>query len=179
MIKENKIYSKVIDNFLLHKTIFFDSNPVEKFNRINLSEDKEFLQASYIEMNHKHTFEAHQHKYQLRPPEKVIAQETWIIIDGKVMVDYFDIDGSHLQSQLLNRGDLTITFYGGHTYTSLDENTHVYEIKTGPYTDQHTDKIRYSDPNWKEYKSMAINDIMNISSANSIYEATILKSKRN
>ena len=37
------------------------------------------------------------------------------------------------------RGDCTIL--GGHNYTSLTENTLVYEFKTGPYDGQSKDKI--------------------------------------
>ena len=41
---------------------------------------------------------------------------------------------------MLETGDVSITLYGGHTYTIL-EDALVYEFKTGPYTGQENDKI--------------------------------------
>lgn len=152
MIKENKIYSRAINNLLLHKVIFFSDSPVEKFNRINLSEDEEFIQVAYIEMNNNHTFEPHQHIFKDSKSKTVIAQESWVIIKGKVKVNYYDIDGQHLGAFILNAGDITITFRGGHNYTALEQDTIVYEIKTGPYDGVDSDKIRYSSPKWPEYK---------------------------
>ena len=36
--------------------------------------------------------------------------------------------------------DISITFYGGHNYVSLEDDTRVYEYKTGPYMGQARDK---------------------------------------
>ena len=63
-----------------------------------------------------------------------------MVIQGSVKVDYYDLDDSLLESVILNEGDCTITLRGGHNYTSLDENTLVYEFKTGPYLGLDFDK---------------------------------------
>jgi hypothetical protein len=34
-----------------------------------------------------------------------------------------------------------MTFEGGHTYEALEDDTVVYEYKTGPYQGQESDKI--------------------------------------
>ena len=69
-----------------------------------------------------------------------IAQESWIVIHGKVEVTYYDLDDSVLEKTIINRGECTITYRGGHNYLSLEDNTNVYEMKTGPYLGQKFDK---------------------------------------
>ena len=62
------------------------------------------------------------------------------MIKGKIKVDYYDLDDQLLESFILSEGDCTITLYGGHNYTSLADDTLVYEFKTGPYIGQSNDK---------------------------------------
>ena len=69
-----------------------------------------------------------------------IAQESWIVIEGRVEVTYFDLDDSILKKVIINKGECTITYRGGHNYLSLEDNTNVYEMKTGPYFGQKFDK---------------------------------------
>ena len=38
-----------------------------------------------------------------------------------------------------------MTFEGGHTYTILEDETIVYEYKTGPYKGQENDKVFIKD----------------------------------
>ena len=71
----------------------------------------------------------------------MIAQESWVIVKGSVEVSFFDIDGSFLEKHVLNAGDSSFTLEGGHTYEILEDDTLVYEYKTGPYTGQHNDKV--------------------------------------
>jgi len=40
----------------------------------------------------------------------------------------------------LRPGDASFTLYGGHTYEILEDDTIVYEYKTGPYEGQKLDK---------------------------------------
>ena len=71
----------------------------------------------------------------------VIAQESWVVISGEVKCHFFDTDGKHLCDEVLLTGDASFTLEGGHTYTSLTDNTFVYEYKTGPYEGQKLDKV--------------------------------------
>ena len=73
--------------------------------------------------------------------KKTIAQESWVIVEGSVKVDYYDTDGSFISSHILKKGDCTVTLEGGHNYTSLEENTLVYEYKSGPYEGIKKDKV--------------------------------------
>mgnify|MGYP003674399210 FL=1 len=53
----------------------------------------------------------------------------------------YDIDNTTiLATPILEAGDASFTLYGGHTYEILEENTIVYEYKTGPYEGQELDK---------------------------------------
>jgi hypothetical protein len=52
----------------------------------------------------------------------------------------YDIDGTLLETEIINKGDCSMTFEGGHTYEILEEDTIVYEYKTGPYLGIENDK---------------------------------------
>ena len=51
-----------------------------------------------------------------------------------------DIDGTLLVEPILDVGDCSVTLGGGHTYKILEDDTLVYEYKTGPYKGQQNDK---------------------------------------
>ena len=73
--------------------------------------------------------------------ERVIAQESWVIIRGSVKCSFYDTDGAILAEPILNVGDCSITLAGGHTYSILEDETLVYEYKTGPYKGSEKYKI--------------------------------------
>ena len=52
----------------------------------------------------------------------------------------YDLDDSIISQPILNVGDISVTFQGGHTYEILEDDTIVYEYKTGPYKGQENDK---------------------------------------
>ena len=131
------IYSRSNKGQLLH--ILYRKNDFH--SRQDLVDPKEFLQVASLVLNKDQTFDAHKHLYKTSENNKIIAQESWVVIRGKIRVDYFDLDDLYIQSYTLEEGDCTITLYGGHNYTSLAENSLVYEFKTGPYAGQSKDKI--------------------------------------
>jgi hypothetical protein len=45
-----------------------------------------------------------------------------------------------LTTEILHVGDASFTLEGGHNYEILEDNTLVYEYKTGPYEGQEMDK---------------------------------------
>ncbi len=132
-----KIYSRSNKGQLLH--ILYKRNDFD--NRQDLVDPKEFLQVASLVLNKNQTFNAHKHLFKSTKNNKIIAQESWVVISGKIKVDYFDLNDLFIESYTLEEGDCTITLYGGHNYTSLTENTLVYEFKTGPYDGQSKDKI--------------------------------------
>ena len=61
--------------------------------------------------------------------------------DGNRLPIFYDLDNSVLTTEILNVGDASFTLEGGHNYEILEDNTLVYEYKTGPYEGQEFDKV--------------------------------------
>lgn len=129
-------YSKVDNNLLLHQSIHIIN--LDTPGRENISPSEESLQVAFISLAKGKTFVPHKHLIHDR--NMPMAQESWVVINGKVEVTYYDINDEILQKVTLNKGECTITYRGGHNYLALEENTHVYELKTGPYLGQIYDK---------------------------------------
>ena len=129
-----KIYSKKDPNVLLH--LVYRLNEVE--GRTNISPDHEFLQLASMKMNKGQTFKAHKHIIYEKMTN--IAQESWLVIQGSVQCILYDLDDSIIAEPVLMPGDCSMTFRGGHNYLILEDNTIVYEYKTGPYLGQELDK---------------------------------------
>ena len=138
------IYSKIVPSKLLHlvhKLEDISSAPIDKgLARINVVPDEEFLQLATLKMDKGITFKPHKHIYK-KGEQKVIAQESWIVIKGSVKVIMYDLDDTIIAEEILNIGDISITFRGGHNYKILENDTLVYEYKTGPYKGQQNDKV--------------------------------------
>lgn len=133
----HKIYSRLDPNKLCHLVHRLN----EITDRTNVSDDHQFLQLATLRMNAGQTFRPHQHIWKPVPTPQVIAQESWMVFSGVVEVSFFDTDGQLLEKQMLYPGDCSMTFEGGHTYLIMEDNTVVYEYKTGPYQGQHLDKV--------------------------------------
>ncbi len=132
------IYSKVDSKILLHSINRFKD--IEK--RKDISPENEFIQVASFKLNSENTFFPHKHLYKKINYDQVIAQESWVIVKGKVDVHYYDLDDSFISTYTLNEGDCSITYRGGHTYTAKEDGTIVYEFKTGPYYGKDLDKIQ-------------------------------------
>jgi cupin fold WbuC family metalloprotein len=87
------------------------------------------------------TFRPHKHIWKEPSFDKMIAQESWVVIRGSVKVLFYDTDMTLLETHVLNAGDSSFTLEGGHTYEILEDDTLVYEYKTGPYEGQEKDKV--------------------------------------
>tara|TARA_X000001382_G_scaffold29487_1_gene18860 strand:- start:374 stop:799 length:426 start_codon:yes stop_codon:yes gene_type:complete len=135
------IYSKVEPSKLLHIIHYTQEfHTIENGHRRDVVGEKEFIQLSALNMEKGHTFRPHQHIW--KPGEKeVIAQESWVVIKGSVECNLMDTDGQTLDKPILTPGDCSVTLGGGHTYLILEDDTLVYEYKTGPYKGQKNDKV--------------------------------------
>jgi hypothetical protein len=129
------IYSKVEQGKLLHLVCRI-TDLREK--RINLTDPAEFLQVAGLRLSAGDTFRPHKHLPLKR--ETSITQESWLVVQGVVFACLFDVDDSLLVEIPLHAGDLSITFYGGHTYR-CGEDALAYEFKTGPYLGVERDKV--------------------------------------
>ena len=129
------IYSKVEPNVLLH-IVNKKSNITAK--RCDISPSNEFLQVSCFSLNEGKTFRPHRHIPLHRETE--ITQESWIVVQGKIKAILYDLDDTIIAEHILECGDCSITFRGGHNYECLEDDSLVYEYKTGPYMGQACDK---------------------------------------
>jgi len=130
-----KIFSNVDKDKLLH--IILKKEDV-KTQRLNVVEDHEFLQLAAMRLPAGKTFRPHKHVYCEKT--STIAQESWVVISGKVMAILYDVDNKVVTREILGPGDCSITLRGGHTYEILEDDTLVYEYKTGPYLGPSKDK---------------------------------------
>lgn len=131
-----KIYSKIEEGKLLH--IINRLNEIDGRNEV-VPEDN-FIQCATLKMPNGKTFKPHKHITKDRHYPEQIAQESWVVIKGSVKCIFFDIDDQIIATPILYPGDASFTLYGGHTYEILEEDTIVYEYKTGPYEGQSLDK---------------------------------------
>ena len=76
-----KIYSKVKPDTLLHLVHRLD----EIEGRTNVAPENEFIQLATLKMEKGTTFKPHKHIWK-DGEDKVIAQESWVVIKGSVKV---------------------------------------------------------------------------------------------
>ena len=130
-----RIYSK-IDNRLLHVI-----NRLEDITgRNDVIPENNFIQCATLKMEKGKTFDPHKHITKNRHYPEQIAQESWVVIKGSVKCILYDLDDQIIAEPILKAGDASFTLYGGHTYSILEDDTIVYEYKTGPYEGQSLDK---------------------------------------
>ena len=133
------IYSKIENSKLLH---LVNRIPAKlDGERQEITPHDKFLQLTLLNVNKGRTFAPHRHIWKKPTYDSVIAQESWIVIRGKVKAYFYDIDEQLIATEILSPGDCSMTFEGGHSYEILEENTVVYEYKTGPYLGQKLDKV--------------------------------------
>ena len=131
-----KIFSKVDPNKLLH--IIVRKEEIQP-GRVDIVPEENFIQCSMLNLQKGKTFKPHKHIWKNRN-RNLIAQESWIVIQGSVKCIFYDIDDTIIYEPILHVGDASFTLEGGHNYLILEDNTLVYEYKTGPYEGQELDK---------------------------------------
>jgi len=136
-----KIYSKVEPGKVLH--IINRLYDIE--GRADVVPEDNFIQCATLKMEKGKTFKPHKHITKKRTYDNQIAQESWVIIKGTVKCIFFDLDDTIIATPILRQGDASFTLYGGHTYEILEDDTIVYEYKTGPYEGQKLDKTFIDD----------------------------------
>lgn len=130
------IYSKVNENKLLHMVCKLD----EPEERQDMVPAENFIQCALLNLQKGKTFPPHKHIKKDRRHKEQIAQESWVVIRGSVKCFFYDLDDRLLETAILKPGDASFTLEAGHTYEILEDNTVVYEFKTGPYEGQENDK---------------------------------------
>jgi len=113
-------------------------------NRADLSPDKEYLQCATKKLTKGTTFAPHRHNELIRTTD--ITQEAWVFLRGRVAARFWDIDDQLIYETELGEGDAAIVFRGGHSFEVLEEDTILYEFKTGPYFGVEKDKTYIEEP---------------------------------
>ena len=129
------IYSKINTSNLL--AVIHRQNDISN-KRTDLSPPEEFLQSSSKRLSKGTSFKPHKHNKLIR--ETTITQEAWVFLSGKVKAYFYDIDDTLLHETELCGGDCAIVFRAGHGFEVLEDNTILYEFKTGPYYGVEADK---------------------------------------
>ena len=107
-------------------------------DRQDLSPGEEYLQCATKQLTKGTTFAPHRHNELVR--ETNITQEAWVFLQGKVAARFWDIDDKLFYETELGAGDAAIVFRGGHSFEVLEDETILYEFKTGPYYGVEKDK---------------------------------------
>lgn len=133
-----KIFSKVDPAILLH--IVCRKRDIQQ-KRFDIIDAENFIQCSSLKLDKGDTFRPHHHIWKNDGiSHDVIAQESWVVIEGSVKCIFYDIDNTIIAEKILQPGDASFTLEGGHNYEALSDDTIVYEYKTGPYLGQTLDK---------------------------------------
>ena len=135
-----QIYSKVQPDKILHTIHRLQDAINRKEQRLDLIDEDQFIQCSSLKMKKGTTFKAHRHIWK-SGKKNSIAQESWCVIIGSVKGFFYDLDNTLLHTTNLYVGDVSFTLEGGHNYEILENDTVVYEYKTGPYEGQTLDKV--------------------------------------
>lgn len=131
-----KIYSKITPHKLLHMIVRKEDIIA---GRQDIVDAEHFIQCSALNLNEGKTFKPHRHIWKDRT-RSIIAQESWVVVQGSVRCVFYDLDNVIIAEPILHVGDVSFTLEGGHNYVILEDNTLVYEYKTGPYEGQELDK---------------------------------------
>ena len=101
------------------------------YGRQNLTPDSEFIQAGVKKNKAGDFFKAHRHL--LCTKVVTITQEAWVILNGKALATFYDLDGELLVQVEVGDGDCVVIYNGGHSLQILEDGTALYEFKNGPY----------------------------------------------
>ena len=139
------IYSKIEKGKILHIIKRLSEIEQQDVDRTDIVDAENFIQCSALNIKKGKTFKPHKHIYKQRTHENQIAQESWIVIRGSVKCIFYDVDDAIIAEPILHVGDASFTLAGGHNYLILEDDTIVYEYKTGPYEGQKLDKVFLKD----------------------------------
>ena len=113
-------------------------------NRTDLSPGDQYLQCATKQLPKGTTFAPHRHNELIRTTD--VTQEAWVFLKGRVAARFWDIDDRLIYETELGEGDAAIVFRGGHSFEVLEEDTILYEFKTGPYFGVEKDKTYIEEP---------------------------------
>ena len=87
-----KYYSKINPDKLLHIVVRKeDLTP----GRVDVVPENNFIQCALLNMEKGKTFKPHKHIWRERT-RNIIAQESWIVVQGKVKCTFYDLDNEDI-----------------------------------------------------------------------------------
>lgn len=108
------------------------------------SEDGDFVQVGVWRYDKGIKLQPHIH-HELRRAV-LRTQEVIFVKSGRVAASIFDEEDDFVERVELGSGDTLILLKGGHGYEILEDDTHVLEVKNGPYLGAEADRRRIG---WK------------------------------
>lgn len=109
-------------------TIVRANHEVEKLDFV--TDDLNPLQVGFHNQKKGVKLTPHIHISNTKVIDKI--QEVLYIIEGKVKVTFYTVDGETIDSVILNKGDTLVQISMGHGFEML-EPTKIMEVKQGPY----------------------------------------------
>lgn len=105
------------------------------------SDDKDFIQVGTWKYDSGKELLAHIHN----EVERSIThtQEVIYIRKGKIRAKIFNPDRTFNQEIIAGEGDTLIMLHGGHSYSIIEDDTQVIEVKNGPYLGPEIDRERF------------------------------------
>ncbi len=110
--------------------------------REDLTDKEKFIQVSFLNLKKGMNFNPHFHLKHTK--QTSISSEAWIVMSGKLKVTFYDLDKTKVYEDILNKGDISILFEGGHSFEPLTKNTSIFEIKNGPYMGPKKEKENFN-----------------------------------
>lgn len=105
------------------------------------SSDDEFIQVGTWCYDRDKELLAHIHNEVER---KVFwTQEVLYIKQGAIRARVYDVNEVFIEEIIAKEGDVLVMLRGGHSYTILENNTQVLEVKNGPYVGADRDRRRF------------------------------------
>ena len=131
---ENIYSQRKNDLLLLTINRFRDINK----DRTDVCPENEFVQISTKKITKGTKFKPHRHNELERVTD--ITQEAWVVLRGRIKATFWDIDDTIVKETELTTGDCAVVYRAGHGFEVLEDDTILYEIKTGPYFGMEKDK---------------------------------------
>jgi hypothetical protein len=103
-----------------------------------LTPNETFIQAGTWWYKAGQELKAHKHKICRREVER--TQETVIVMQGSLRIDFFDDERKVFQQEIIHAGDICVILTVGHGYKILEDDTKIIEVKNGPFISVEADK---------------------------------------
>lgn len=124
-----RLFSRIHPERMLH--VIFIASEDQQDGRIDLSPPEEYLQISLVHLPVDKGVAPHKHVPRSRT--STITQESWIVLDGAIDVQLFDVDDTVLDARTLTAGSVLLTLGGGHAFVAARSAARIIECKNGPY----------------------------------------------